>query len=188
MILPSPPCFLIQATAPVQDHSPRLGIVRCNAYDTFDLAGMRLRHVHHRLGVADPRAGIGRRIVLLKEAVTGHADAGDHHDVFLLVDALVCAAVDEAHIADQRDSFLIADELDRDLRRLLRVPGVSSSRYLIGRPFTPPLAFRHLKYAAAAIPDELKLSGPVTLTMPPMTIGSPTAALPVLAPHFGSAA
>src|SRR6516225_5142756 len=64
----------------------------------------------------------------------------------------------------------------------------SSIRYLTGRPPMPPLAFRHLKYAEAASPDELKLSGPVTLTMPPITIGSPAAALPLFRPHVAFAA
>src|SRR5205807_1869344 len=52
----------------------------------------------------------------------------------------------------------------------------------------PPLALRHLKYAAAARPDELKLSGPVTLTIPPMITGSPAAALPLLSPHLALSA
>ena len=137
-----------------------VGNIRRDADQALDLAGIGLRDIHHRLGIADARAGIGRRVVLLEEAIAGHADAGDHHDVFLLVKALVCAAIDEAHIADQDNRLLVANEFGRDLRRLLGIPGIVLERILDGAPVDAAIGVEALEVGCRGLAGRTEIVGP----------------------------
>ena len=55
--------------------------------------------------------------------------------------------------------------------------------YWIGRPLMPPLAFTHLKYAAAMFGMSVKSVPGCLVAMAPSLIGAPVAFLPFPSPH-----
>src|SRR5215813_12755587 len=60
--------------------------------------------------------------------------------------------------------------------------------YLIGRPWIPPLAFTHLKYASTIFAIVVKSTPGISMLIVPILIGAPVAFLPLPRPHFATPA